>query len=391
MKTMQTNNNPLKPALLTLILTGLLPAVTGCDKPPPAKKPQPPQVIVTTVTQQTVPIVLDESGTVQSIKSVNIIPRVSGYVFKRYFTEGTFVKEGAPLYLIDPRPYQATLDSATAQLALDQANLKFWTDETRRLQVLADKNYASQANLEKVKTKMETFQATIKKDQADIENDALNLSFTKITAPFSGRMQNTQVHVGDLVHQQQTVMTTILAVDPIYVVTNISRSEGYQIQKLRAEGMAPDSIDQFIAELIMPNGTVYPHQGVLSYFSAQLNPNTDTFTMRYQFPNPTTADNTKLLTSGQYIPLRMTIGHHPNATLVPQKALLETQEGTFIYVVKKDDTVEKRAVTKGPAYQQSWVIEKGLKAGERIVAEGILKIPHAGVKVTPMVVNKTAK
>ena len=384
------NRQPGRLLITTTIALGLI-SVSGCDKSDPQLAPAPPpEVMVTEVVQQNVPITLDVAGTVQSMKSVEIIPRVSGYLTKRQYTEGSPIKKGDPLYQIDPRPYQASLDALKAQFAVDQANLQLRVDDAKRFTTLAKKGFASEEREEDSVTKEKEARATTAKDQADIDNAQLNLSFTSITAPFNGFVQNTQAHVGDLVTQHKSVLTTVLQLDPIYVITNISREEGYRMQQLRTKGWAPAEQNAYIGELTLPDGSTYPQQGQLNYFSAQLDPSTDSFELRYQFPN-TTIGKTMALIPGQYIPLRMIIGHHPDALLIPQKALIETSEGMFVYVVGSDNKAEKRKVEKGPAYQLSWVINKGLKKGEKVVSDGQLKIHKSGMSVKPRAATATPK
>ena len=202
-----------------------------------AVKPPPPDVSVIEVTQSAVPIVMEFSGTIKAKKIVDIIPRVSGYIDKRYFEEGTFVKKGDPLYLIDPRPYKSRLDAYNAQLELDQAGLVFWEKEIKRYTSLAKQGAASQEKKEGVMAKRDETRAAVDKDKADIENARLELSYTNITAPFSGRTQQTRINVGQLVHQQRDVLTTLVQIDPIYVIFSMSRRDVFEAQKLQEEGL----------------------------------------------------------------------------------------------------------------------------------------------------------
>jgi RND family efflux transporter MFP subunit len=220
-----------------LIGSVLILLLTGCgDKSKEKTAPPPPTVTVTEVAQHKIPIIMQFSGTITSVKTVDIIPRVSGYIEKRYFEEGTFVKEGDPLYLIDPRPFQARLDAHMAQLKSDQASLAYWENEAARYQRLAAQGAASQEKKEGALTKLNETRAAIEKDKADIENARLELSFTRIKAPFSGRIQQTRINVGNLVQQQRDVLTTLVQMDPIYVIFNLSRNQVYQIQLLKRQG-----------------------------------------------------------------------------------------------------------------------------------------------------------
>ncbi len=236
-----------------------------------AVKPQPPEVQVTEVVQGKVPIVMEFSGTIKAIKTVDIIPRVSGYIEKRYFDEGTFLKKDDPLYLIDPRPYKAQLDAYNAQLKLDRAGLAFWQKEVKRYKSLVKQGAASKEKTEGTIAKRDEMLATVQKDKADIENAKLDLSFTNITAPFDGRIQQTRINVGNLVQKQRDVLTTLVQLDPVYVVFNISRSHFFEIQLLKRQGKLFETEDMRI-EILLPDGSTYSRQGKINFISFQINP-----------------------------------------------------------------------------------------------------------------------
>ena len=230
-------------ATLLIAMCSLLIGVSGCEKPKQKPERPPPGVVVSEVKQETVPIVMEMAGTVQPVKTVKIVPRVSGYIFERNFTEGSQVAEGDPLYSIDPRPYQSKLDSLKAQLEQHQANFKFWTSEAARYDRLAKKGNVSQEKKDEADSKKAEVKASIDADKAEIENAELDLSFTKITAPFSGRIEETLAHVGELVQKQQTELTTVVQIDPIYVISNISREQVYRLQQLQQQGLAPTAAE----------------------------------------------------------------------------------------------------------------------------------------------------
>jgi len=178
-----------------------------------AVKPAPPDVQVTEVTQGKVPIVMEFSGTIKAIKTVDIIPRVSGYINERHFEEGTFVKKDEPLYPIHPRPYKSQLDAYNAQLKLDRASLTFWRKETKRYQTLVKQGAASREKTEATIAKRDEALATVAKDKANIENAQLDLSFTNIAAAFDGRIQETRINGGNLGQQKRDVLTTRVQMD----------------------------------------------------------------------------------------------------------------------------------------------------------------------------------
>jgi membrane fusion protein (multidrug efflux system) len=337
-------------------------------------KPAPPDVQVTEVAQGKVPIVMEFSGTIKAIKIVDIIPRVSGYIDERQFEEGTFVKKDDPLYLIDPRPYKARLDADKAQLKLDRAGLAFWQKETKRYTKLVKQGAASKEKTEGTIAKRDELLATVAKDKANIENAQLDLDFTNITAPFDGRIQETRINVGNLVQQQRDVLTTLVKLDPVYVVFNVSRSHVFEIQLLKRQGKLFETKDMRV-EILLPDGSTYTRQGKINFISFQINPTTDTVLVRGIIPNnKDRAVGDYDLIPGQYAPVRLILGQDPAALLIPQPALVESQIGKQVFVVNQDNKVESRSVEVGRGYQGQWVIRKGLKKGEKVIVEGTQKV-----------------
>ena len=350
--------------------------MVGCDgkAKKQAVKPPPPDVQVTEVVQGKVPIVMEFSGTIKAIKTVDIIPRVSGYIDERHFEEGTFVKEGDPLYLIDPRPYKAQLDAYMAQLKVDQAGLVFWRNETKRYKSLVKKGAVSKEKAEGTIAKRDEMLATVQKDKADIENAKLDLSFTNITAPFDGRIQQTRINVGNLVQQQRDVLTTLIQLDPVYVVFNISRSHVFDVQLLKRQGKLFETEDMRI-EILLPDGSTYTRQGKINFISYQINPTTDTHLVRGIIANNMNrVIGDYDLIPGQYAPVRLILGQDPAALLIPQPALVESQIGKQVFVVNQENKVESRSVEVGRGYQGQWIIKKGLKKGEKVIVEGTQKV-----------------
>jgi membrane fusion protein (multidrug efflux system) len=372
MKTIKSGRST---ATRSLIANACLLLLAGCgDKPEQEIKLPPPDVRVAEVVQQKNPIIMTFSGTVKSIKTVKIIPQVSGYIEERYFEEGTVVKEGDPLYLIDPRTYQAMLDAEKAQLEEHEASAEFWKSEERRYTRLDKAGAGSTEDKEKAIAKRAEVLAQIDEDKANIENAGLDLSFTNITAPFSGRIQDTKINVGQLVHEQQDVLTTLKQIDPIYVVFNVSRRQVDRIQQLRREDLAFESWKDFIVEVELADRSRYAKPGKMNFISVQINPTTDTLEFRAEFPNPFDKVAEIALIPGQYVPVILTVGEDPNTILVPGPALVESQVGTQVYVVNKDNKVESRTVEVGQAYKQQWIIKKGLKKGERVIYDGLQKV-----------------
>ncbi len=362
-------------------------ALAGCEeKKQAALPPPPPKVVLAEVSQETVPIVLQASGTIKAVKNVKIIPRVSGYIFERYFTEGTFVDQDDPLYLIDPRPFEDRLQRLQEQLKGQEASLEFWQSEEKRYSKLAKQGAGSVEDAEGARAKFLTTQADIAATKVEIRNAELDVSYTRINAPFHGRIQQTLINVGNLVQAQQDVLTSLVMMDPIYVTFRLSRSQVFEIQKLRRGGQAFE-VKDMIVEVVLPDGQLFQKKGKVDFVSTEIDPSTDSVTVRGILDNP---KNNKLsdfdLFPGQYVPVRLTIGEQREALVIPQTAVVETQAGRHVYVVGQDNKAELRMLKLGATHGTKWVVSEGLKAGEHVVAEGVQKV-KSGVEVEPIKPN----
>jgi membrane fusion protein, multidrug efflux system len=359
----------------------LLLSLTGCEdgSGSSAEAPPPQKFTVAEVTQGPVPIAMQFSGTVRSVKTVEIIPRVSGYIEKRSFVEGAEVKTGDPLYEIDPRPFQATLDQLTAQLAVNQANLTYWNDEAKRYGDAVKSGAVSAQQYEEAVSKQQEAQANLEETQAEIVNAQLNLSFTDITAPFDGRIQQTRMYEGDLVDAYQDTLTSLVQIDPVYVIFNVTRRELFEIQAMQVQGLVKKLEETAKIELTLPDGSAYAQEGKLDFISSQIDPTTDTLTFRAVIANDFSHSSEGDLVPGQYVPVRMVLGERPDALLVPKPALLETQAGQQVYVVDKDNKVASRTVVVAQPYKGQWVVKSGVEKGERVIVEGLQKVRPGGV------------
>jgi membrane fusion protein (multidrug efflux system) len=308
---------------------------------------------------------------------------VSGYIEKRSFVEGAEVKTGDPLYEIDPRPFQATLDQLNAQLAVNQANLTYWNEEAKRYGDAVKSGAVSTQQYEEAVTKQQEAQANLEQTQAEIVNAQLNLSFTDITAPFDGRIQQTRRYEGDLVDAYQDTLTTLVQVDPVYVIFNVTRRELFEIQAMQVQGLVQKLEESATIELTLPDGSAYAQQGKLDFMSSQIDPTTDTLTFRAVIANDFSHSSEGDLVPGQYVPVRMVLGDRPDALLVPKPALLETQAGQQVYVVDKDNKVASRTIEVAQPYKGQWVVKSGLEKGERVIVEGLQKV-RPGAVVDPV-------
>lgn len=353
--------------------------ISGCGKSKALPALSTPEVGVIKVEKQTIPMFDEFSGTVASVRTVNIIPRVSGYIDKCYFTEGSLVKEGDPLYLIDPRPFQAKLDAAQAQLKLDNAQLAFAQTEVDRYTLLAKNQATSVEKMQEVVSKRDQLVAAVEKDKADVATAQLNLSFTAINAPFTGHIQKMNIDVGNLVTAQQDVLTALIQMNPIYVNFALSRAKSYNFQKLKRDNkLFPQ--DKMFIKLSLPDGSEYSETGKIQYVSYLIDSSTDCVTVRGVIPNRSDKKHDYTLIPGQYVPVKFVCGENTEALMVPQTAIVESQLGQQIYVVDAADKVEARSVVLGSRQGSLCEIKTGLKAGENVVTQGVQKI-RSGIKV----------
>lgn len=365
--------------LCTVVLVGCI--VPKVDIKPPKEV----TVSVTKVISQDIPRQYRFTGTLQAVKSVDIMSRVSGYIQSRDFVEGSIVKKGQLLYQIDPRPFQAQLDAALAQKEKDEASLAYWEIEVKRYTALAEKGAGSVERQQSTIARVAELKAAIQRDNANIKTAELNLGYTKITAPFDSRIQATQYNVGALVKENVDTLTTAVQVDPIYVLFNVSRMQLSQIQSFELDQSTdtdPSTLEGSKVTLTLPNGKTYSESGKVDYLSAKIDPTTDMLEFRAVFKNQFKGGDQVELLPGQYCPLTLELGEIKDAILIPQTALVQGQLGNQVYVVGGDNTIEARDVVVGSEFESFFVVTKGLKAGEQIVKQGVQKVrPGAKVKV----------
>jgi membrane fusion protein (multidrug efflux system) len=362
----------------------LLLLLSGCGEARPPAATKPPQVVVAEVSQGAVPIAMSFPGTVKAVRLVHVIPHVSGYIDTRYFTEGADVKEGDPLYLIAPQPFEATLDQYQAQLVKDQSNVDYWSKEVERYTEAVKNRAVSQEQYNQTLTKAQEARATLDQTEAQIDNAKIDLGYTRIVAPFDARAQQTRLYEGDLANEYQDVLTTLVQMDPVHVIFNLTRRELAEIQEMEHTGVIAPAREHARVELALPDGSTYPHTGKLDFVSAHVDSSTDNLTLRAVVPNDFSETREGTLVPGQYVPVRLILGQKPDALLIPKAALLETQSGKHVLVVNGNDKVESRPVQVGSSYEGRWIIESGLDKGERVIVEGLQKVrPGTTVTVEP--------
>ena len=355
-----------------LLLTGL----AGCKKaPPPA--PPPPEVVVQPVEVRDVPVQAEFTGEVRGGEDVEVRARVAGFLQQLSYQEGSLVKKGDLLFVIDPKPFEATAARARADLAEAQARYNRAVIQVNRLKPLAAQNAVSQQDLDNAIANQEANKAAVDAAQASLTTAELDLGYTRVTSPIDGMAGNRQVDVGSFVGAPQpTVLTVVSSLDPIRFDFTVSESEYLQYARaVRAEGRRGEGIGGL--ELILADGSVHTAKGRVTVVGRGVNTETGTLPIQAVFANPG-----GLIRPGQFGRVRFPITTRKQAIVIPQRAVQELQ-GTFnVYVVGQDSVVQVRTVKPANRIGSDWVIAEGLEPADRIVVEGIQKV-RPGAKVRP--------
>ena len=351
---------------------------TSCQKPPAEKLAGPPEVLVTDVVQKDVPLIRQWVGTLNGIQNAQVRARETGYLQTIAYQQGGYVKKGDLLFEIDPRPFIAAFDQAKGQLAEAQATLLgVELDAKRAKELFAGKVISEQEYTNKTQA-YQTKLAAVTAAQAAMDDAQLNLDYTKIVSPLDGIAGQQEAQIGDLVGTgSNTILTTVSQIDPIWCYFPISEQTYWEFADLLKKAMAtPEDKRPEKVELILPNGSVYPHKGKFAFIDRQVDPKTGTIQIAVTFPNPELT-----LRPGQYATARAEIGTIPNALLIPNRAISELQGGDQVAIVNPDGKAEIRAVTIGEVYGHLIVIKEGLKLGEKVIVEGFQKV-RQGIPVS---------
>jgi membrane fusion protein (multidrug efflux system) len=369
--------DPMKRALV-VALSGLA-AIHGAAGKKEAPAGAPPEVYVADVVQRDVPVYMEVVGQTRGSQDVEIRARVEGYLEKVAFTEGSFVHKGQLLYQIDPKPLEAALASAKANLATARARLEKANNDVARLRPLAEQQAVSRQELDNALSAQDAARAQLDAHQAAVDKASLDLGYTRIASPIDGLVGTTQVKAGNLVGRgESTLLTTVSQIDPILFRGGISEAAMLRIARKAAERKAAANARETPPiELLLADGSTYPHRGRLDAVERAVDPTTGTLAVQFSFPNPD-----RLLRPGQYGRARFVIEEKKGALLVPQRAVQELQNLYSLAVVGEGNKVELRNVKVGPRVDGLWVIEAGLKPGEKVVVEGLQRL-RDGVVVSP--------
>lgn len=363
----------------TLVLASLLAASAGCgekEAPPP---PPPPEVKVAPVVQRDVPVYIEVIGQTRGSTEIEVRPRVDGYLESVNYPEGSYVRKGQLMYTIDARPFQANVAQARGMKAEAEAQLARARQDVVRYEPLVAKNAISRQEYETAVQVQRAAEASVDAAQAGVERARIDLSFTRIYAPASGIAGKTEVHPGTLVSSaQNSLLTYISQVETIHVRVSLPERDFIEYNRKREERRRAGNTNPLKFELLLSDGSLHPEKGDLVFVDRAVDPQTGTILVEVAFPNPGS-----VIRSGQYARVRVAINEKKGAILVPQRAVTELQGIYNVAVVKPDDTVDLRMVKAAERIGSLRVIDEGLKAGERIVVEGVQKV-RAGSKVKPV-------
>ena len=363
-----------------LFVTGAM--VSGCNKKSaPAPQAGPPEVSVMTIQLQRVALTTELPGRVAASLTAEVRPQVGGIIQKRLFIEGSDVKAGQVLYQIDPASYQAAYSGARAALSRAEANLAPVRLKAERYRELVKINAVSKQDYDDISAGQKLAEAEIESAKAALETARINLAYTRITAPISGRIGRSSVTNGALVTAgQATPLSTIQQLSPVNVDVTQSSSEMLRLKKALESGQLKGNGGQAKVKLILEDGTSYPLPGSLKFSEAFVDPGTGSVTLRTLFPNPK-----QLLLPGMFVRAVLEEGVKDQGILVPQRGVTRNQAGNpMVMVVGAEEKVEPRVIKAERTVGDSWFVTDGLKVGDRVILEGIQRArPGTPVKALP--------
>ena len=340
-----------------------------------------PIVSIMPTQQENVEIYGDYVGRIRAQQFVEVRARVEGFLEQMLFEEGTHVNKDQVLFIINQDQYIAKVDKAKAQLKKDEAQARKAERDLERIRPLYEQNAASQLDLDNAIAAYEMAVATVGMSQADLDQAEQELGYTMVTSPISGNISERYVDLGTLVGTSgKSLLATVVKSDTVLVDFSMTALDYLKSKERNITIGQKDSTRtwQPTVTITLPDNTTYPYKGIVDFAEPQVDPRTGTFSVRAEMPNPK-----QVLLPGQFTKVRLLLDVRSNATVVPQKALIIEKGGAYIYVMRKDSTVEKRFIELGPEFGNSTVVERGLVPDENIVVEGYHKLtPGIKVKVS---------
>jgi len=343
--------------------------IAACDQPEEkaAASPTPPAVTVAKVTRVDVTPSSTFTGRIEAADKVELRARVEGFIEKRLFEEGADVKEGDLLFVVEKAPYEAQIEQIEATIARAEATLRVAELEAERQTTLVKKSVAAQAVLDDALAKQGEAKADLQRQQAALKQAELDLGYTDIQTPISGRVGRAIFSVGDFVGPSSGTLTTVVSQDPIYVTFPVSQRELLDVRR-QAEGHGTDPRAMRV-RVRLADGSLYDEVGQLNFVDVTVDPTTDTIAIRAQLPNPK-----RLLVDGQLVTAIVEAAKPESALVIPGSALQIDQTGRFVLAVDAEDKVEVRRIEIGPGYDGNLIVTKGLNEGERVITIGTQKV-----------------
>ncbi|MBS1248211.1 MAG: efflux transporter periplasmic adaptor subunit [Proteobacteria bacterium] len=348
----------------------------------PASARPPTPISVVEIKPENTPATFEFTGKTASSRQVDINARVEGYLEKIAYTEGSLVKDGQLLFQLDPKPFQAALDSAKANLAQQEAALTRARQTLARVKPLAKQNAVSQQDLDNSTANVLESEAKVQAAKADVEQAQLNLGYTTIRSPLTGLSSSSNYREGALIRSGGTgsQLTTIVQIDPMWINFGVGENE---VLKLKSQSEAGQirgpGLGKVEVELILADGTSYPQKGRITFVDPVVNAQTGTYNIRAVVPNPANQ-----LSPGQFVRVQIKGAFRPNAIMVPQVAVMQGPSGKFVFTVGPDNTAVPKPVQVGDWYGDQWIINSGLEPGDRVVVDGAVRLqPGAPVQIKP--------
>lgn len=358
----------------TLCLVALL--AGGCKKQEKAAAAPPPTVVAAAVVAKDTPVDFEYVAQTQSSQQVNIQARVNGFLERRVYTEGTIVKAGQLLFLMDKKPFQAQVDAAAAALARQKAAMETARLNLERTKPLTEKHALSQKDLDDATGSYQSAAAAVEQAKANLETARLNLSYCTIKSPVTGITAAALQQNGAYLNPMNSQLTTVAVLSPMWVNFSLSENElkRYRDQVAKGQIKAPPN-HNYEVEVVLVDGSIFSHTGRITFAAPSYDEKTGTFFLRASVKNPK-----GILRPNQYVRARVKGAIRPNSIMVPQRAVQQGAKGHFVWVVNKEDKAESRPVVVGDLSGDNWFISEGLRPGERVVLDGGVTL-RPGVKV----------
>jgi membrane fusion protein, multidrug efflux system len=359
-------------------------AASGCERHESSQAPKAQQAVevsVISVAARDVPLSFEYIAQVQSSRQVNIQARVNGFLDKRVYTEGTVVKEGQTLFVMDQKPFKVQLDQAKAALARQEAAHEVARKNMDRVKPLTAADALSQKDLDDALGQLQSSAANVEQAKASVEEAKLNLSYTVIASPVTGITSAALQQDGTYLSQTNSQLTTVAVLSPTYVNFSISENDRLKYRDEVARGSIVEPKNKnYVAEIVLSDGSIFPHTGKVTFADPSFNAETGTFLIRATVDNPD-----GLLRPNQFVRLRLKGALRPNAILVPQRSVQQGAKGHFVWVVSQEAKAEYRPVVVGEWQGNNWVIYEGLRPGDQVVVDGGLTLrPGTPLKASPV-------